>query len=208
MGKPINGIHGHYIGKVGNIVGSSRNGQYYLKGVPVRKTKRNNKPKTENQSRFSVAHYWLQPLLNFVRVGYKDYKQSGEFNAAKSYVLNHAIESRESSFAINPALVMLSKGDLPLSNDIAVSKVDDNKLQFTWTFGGADEKASGADQVMMVAYDTEKGSAHIETTGQFRKTGSDTLRVIKGGKYQVYMAFTSSDRTSQSDSVYLGEVEM
>ena len=208
MGKLVNGINGPFVGKVGNIIGTSRNGQAYIKAAHAKKRKKNNKPLSENQSRFSTAHYWLQPLLNFVRVGYKDYKRSGEFNAAKSYVMNNAIENTGSDFAINPALVKLSQGDLPLSADIAVAKSGADKLEFTWTFGGREEKGNGADQVMMVAYDAEKGRAHYETTGQFRRTGSDVLKVIKGGKYHVYMAFTSHDRVKQSESVYLGEVKM
>ena len=34
MAKYSNGINGPFIGKVGNVVGSSRNGVYYMKSLP------------------------------------------------------------------------------------------------------------------------------------------------------------------------------
>lgn len=204
MAKLVNGINGHFLGKVGNVVGSSRNGEYYVKTRPVRKRKKR-KTKTENQSKFTVAHYWLQPLLDFVKIGFKDFKKSGEFNAAKSHMLLHAMEGTKPNFTVNPALVKLSSGDLPISPDIAVAKSGANKLEFTWTYEG---EGNHADQVMMVAYDSERLYTRFETTGQFRRTGSDTLTVAKGKTYHVYAAFTSHDRLKQSDSVYLGEVKM
>ena len=207
MAKFVNGINGPFVGKIGNVVGSSRNGEPYLKAKPARKRKRNRKPKTENQSRFSMAHYWLQPLLNFVKIGFKDFKRSGEFNAAKSHLLLHSFEGTNPDFIINPALVKLSSGDLPIPADLAVAKVDTNKLEFTWTYDRND-KGHSADQVMMVAYDVESGIARYNTTGQFRRTGSDTLTVTKGKTYHVYAAFTSHDRLKQSESVYMGEVKM
>ena len=63
------------------------------------------------------------------------------------------------------------------------------------------------DQIMMLAYDIEMVEALYKTTGQFRKTGSDTLSLAgnRGKNYHVYAAFNAADRTNQSDSVYLGE---
>lgn len=210
MGRLLNGITGPFVGKVGTVVGSSRHGKPYVKAKPAKnKKKTSRKKRTPNRSKFSAVHYWLQPLLNFVKQGYKEFRtSSGEFNAAKSYVMKNAVEGTAPAWSINPALVKLSTGDLPLPEDIAVAKAGTNTIEFTWATDKHIEGASGADQVMMMAYHVETRRAHMNTTGQFRRVGADTLKVEKGKTYHIYMAFTSSDREKQSESVYMGEIAM
>jgi hypothetical protein len=208
MGKLVNGINGPFVGKIGNLVGSSRNGEHYVKLAYKSRTKNISKKEKANRSKFSMTHYWLQPLLYFVKVGFKDFKRSGEFNAAKSHLLQNAVEGTQGAWSINPALVKLSLGELPLSPDITVAKSGTNKIEFTWTYDKYDEKAHPADQVMMLAYDVANERAAYNMTGQFRSTGVDTLSVTRGKKYHIYLAFTSYDRMRQSDSVYLGEISM
>jgi hypothetical protein len=108
---------------------------------------------------------------------------------------------------INPALMKVSVGKLPLSNDLAVEKKEDGSLLFTWS-KEAVPGASRFDQVMMLAYDIEHGQALSVTTGQLRSTGSDTLPMtpVPGATFHIYMAFNGFDRTTQSDSVYMGTV--
>src|SRR5690606_20834076 len=62
--------------------------------------------------------------------------------------------------------------------------------------------------IMMMAYNIEEEDALMTTSGQFRKTGSDSLDLSDGneGTFHIYAAFVSVDRTSQSDSIYLGTV--
>lgn len=75
------------------------------------------------------------------------------------------------------------------------------------------------DQVMLLAYNIEKeneinsGNAFYNLTGQFRKTGNDTLDILPDNYhpnkiYHIYVAFSAADRSRQSDSIYLGTVEM
>jgi hypothetical protein len=207
MARLVGGSMGHFVGTLGNLVGSSRNGKPYLKTRPIRKKKRRNKKKTPNQNKFSMAHSWMQPLVDFVRVGFKEFKVSGEYNTAKGYVIKHAFEGTQPDLSINPALVKVSVGKLPLSADMAVSKSGANTIEFSWTYDGRIAGTNGADQVMMLAYDIKGQVASLNITGQFRRTGSDVLKVSKGKTYHLYMAFTSHDRATVSDSVYLGEIE-
>jgi hypothetical protein len=114
--------------------------------------------------------------------------------------------SDESGLRIDPARVKLSSGGLPLPEQIKASFTDGGDLQFTWNPGQKDLPGS-FDQIMMLAYDVKKGVVHLNTTGQFRSTGSDTLNLSKSpdGDFHVYAAFSAADRSSQSESVYLGE---
>jgi hypothetical protein len=210
MGRIPNGINGPIVGKVGTVIGSSRNGKPYVKGPYKKRTKKVSKKELGNRSKFRVAQFWLKPLLPFVREGYKKYaKTSGAFVAAKAYLLNNAFEGVQPDSRINPALMKVSTGDLPLSNDMAVSKTEDYQLQFSWDTAPV-EGGSGYDQVMLLAYDMDDKWAFYNTTGQFRNAGADTLNLapVKEKTYHLYMAFIAADRSRQSDSVYLGAITL
>jgi hypothetical protein len=207
MARLITGINGPFIGKVGTVVGSSWLGIPYMKAKYKRK-KRAGKKEKENRSKFAMAHFWLQPLLKFVREGFKDFSpRSRGFNAAKSYLLKNAFEGEQPDIRINPALVKLSAGDLPLSGNITAEKSGPEKISFTWDkaeIRGSDRY----DQVMLVAYSIKDRKVFYNITGQFRNTGADTLSVYEGKTYHLWLAFTAADRSRQSDSVYLGEMNM
>ncbi len=143
-----------------------------------------------------------------MREGFRGYTPTVEgFVAAKSYLLLNAFEGEQSDIRINPALVKLSHGDLPLSANIAVSQIEGGTVHFTWD-GANVEGGNARDQVMLLAYDIENGKAYFTTTGQFRSVGAETLNIdpTPGKTWHFYVAFTAADRSRQSDSVYLGEV--
>src|SRR6185503_10252964 len=154
-----------------------------------------------NQDKFSKAHYWLHPLLDFIRIGFRGYSPKMEgFNAAKSYCLKNSFTGETAKQAIDPSLVQLSYGGLPLPSNINMKRSGDYLLEFSW-----DKKYNGGnyyDQAMLLAYDVETGHAEMQLTGQFRLTGADKLELphIKQQNYQVYIAFIAHDRSSQSNS--------
>lgn len=208
MGKLISGLNGPIHGKVGSVIGSSWKGIPYVKGPYKKRTTKVSKKEKTNRNKFSMAQYWLKPLLDFVRQGFKGYSPTVEgFGAAKSWLLLHAFEGAGQDMRINPALVKVSHGDLPLSNDITVEKTPSGELQFTWDNSYVKE-GSLYDQVMLLAYDINQQAAYYTTTGQFRSTGMDVLKIpkTKGRTYHLYLAFTAADRSRQSHSVYLGAV--
>ncbi len=207
MARLVNGINGPIIGKVGTVTGTHRNGKGYIKANNVRKAKQ-----TPNEliakERFATAHYFLQPILSYVREGFRHQPKKG-YNGAKSYTLLNAIEGEPMHSHVNPALVKVSLGDLPLSKDLAV-RYENGELIFTWNT----EKPEGGslyDQLMPLAYYQHPTHQRVRyhTTSALRKSGTDSLEVgpTKGLVYHVYVAFTSADRSQNSDSLYLGTVE-
>jgi len=210
MGRLISGINGPVQGKIGTVIGSSWRGVPYLKGPYKKRTSKPGEREAGNRNKFAKAHFWLRPLKNFVRAGFKDDAARVQgYLAAKSYLLLHAFEGVQSHMHINPALMKVSMGHLPLPADITVEKMAAGELQFTWAasyVNGAHPK----DQAMMLAYDIEHGRAFYNSFGQFRGTGMDTLRTdtAAGNTYHIYLAFTAADRSRQSDSVYLGTITM
>ena len=149
-------------------------------------------------------------MLAFVRIGFKGYSPTSEgFIAAKSYLWHHAMETSPDGFIINPSLMKVSFGDLPLAANMSVTKRAEDKLEFTWD-ASVPDGGDARDQVMMLAYDTAGQNPFFIINGLFRSTGADLLPIYgkTGVAYQLYAAFVAADRSRQSDSVYLGEMIM
>jgi len=156
----------------------------------------------ENRNKFSAAHAWLKPLLPLLRVGFNGYSKTAYgFNAAKSYVLKHAMEHG----LVLPELVKISSGDLIVSSDLSASLTADRKLHINWSpeyIPGTD----GKDQLMALAYHPEDATAIYVVHGAFRETGEQILDLPSDFQHKsihVYAAFVAADRSRQSDSIYL-----
>jgi hypothetical protein len=209
MATYSDGINGKFRGKVGTVIGSSWKGIPYMKSLHAKRTIPAHKNEQLNRNKFTMAHRWLQPVTDFVRAGYKGYTPTMEgFLAAKSYLLKNAFEGEGTDMVINPALMNVSYGDLPLPENIIAAKTAPNELQITWD-GSKNSGPHARDQVMMLAYDIENGKATFNITGQLRYVGVDTLFIspaIPERTYHIYVAFVAADRTRQSASVYLGTI--
>ena len=209
MATYTDGINGKFNGKVGTVIGSSWKGIPYMKSLHSKRTIPAHKDEQLNRNKFAMAHRWLQPVTDFVRAGYKGYTATVEgFLAAKSYLLKNAFEGEGADMIINPALMKVSYGDLPLAENISAAKTSPNELQVTWD-GSIKSGLHARDQVMILAYDIENGKARFNITGQFRYLGVDTLYIppaIPERTYHIYAAFVAADRSRQSTSVYLGTI--
>ena len=210
MATYSDGINGKFRGKVGTVIGSSWKGIPYMKSLHSKRTIPAHKNEQLNRNKFAMAHKWLQPVTDFVRAGYKAYTPTVEgFLAAKSYLLKNAFEAEGTDIMINPALMKVSYGDLPLPENITAVKTVPNELQVTWEAVEMHLNPNAFDQVMILAYDIENGDATYNITGQFRYVGKDTLYIplaIPERTYHIYAAFVAADRSQQSASVYLGTI--
>jgi hypothetical protein len=210
MATYTDGINGNFKGKVGTVIGSSWKGKPYMKSLHSKRTIPPHKNELLNRNKFAMAHKWLQPVIDFVRAGYKGYTPTVEgFLAAKSYLLKNAFEGEGAEMVINPALMKVSYGDLPLPENITALKTAPNELQVTWDIVEKNFHPNAFDQVMILVYDIENGESEDNITGQFRYVGSDTLYIppaIPERTYHIYVAFVAADRSRQSMSVYLGTI--
>ncbi len=210
MAKLEKNILGSYSGRVGNVIASSWKGIPYMKSAPGSRTIKISAKEKANRQKFKLAQEWLSYLLDFVRQGYKGYSPTIEgFLAAKSYLMKNAMEFEGDKWKVNPALMKVSLGTLSLSENITVKSTKEGKLLFTWDTAGVKD-GYGNDQVMLLAYDTKNKMVISTTAGAFRNTGSDSLEspCSKGGSCHIWVAFVAADRSRQSDSIYLGEIEV
>jgi hypothetical protein len=207
MARYSNGINGPFFGKIGPVVGTSRNGVPYMKSKGNPRTTAATPAEQINRNKFSNAHAWLKPLLPVLRVGFKGCSPTSYgYNAAKSYVLRHTMENGQ----VLPERVKISTGNLPVSPDISVTVSEDRKLQFIWSpdlIADADAK----DQLMVLAYLPEKATAIYEIHGAFRETGMQVLNLVNDFAdkiIHVYAAFVAADRSRQSESIYFGPIKV
>lgn len=212
MAKYQNGIQGPLSGKIGNLVACTWKGIPYLRSLPKKRTGKISAAEALNRQRFALAQEWLKPLLPFLRVSYQGYSERVEgYVAAKSYLLKNAMALENGVWKILPEKMLVSYGNLPLAEGITVNfNESKNVLNFRWATQNIPSHLQ-KDQVMLLAYHEASGQAMFQTTGAFRKTGEDELSIPKnymGEKFLVYLAFLASDRQSQSDSLFLGEITL
>ena len=113
MGKLVNGINGPFVGKVGNVIGSSWRGIPYMKSRGLR-TKPATPAEKLNRFIFGMTQQWLFPLTKFLRVGFKNYTLTNQgVNAAKSYLYKHALIKDGYDSVIDPTLMKVSHGTCP-----------------------------------------------------------------------------------------------
>lgn len=68
--------------------------------------------------------------------------------------------------------------------------------------------SSAFDSVLVLAYDVEQGIAESFIKGFFRRDGSLRLSIPKAGNYHCYLGFVAEDQSRQSNSQYLGQMEV
>ena len=133
MGKISQGILGGFSGKVGSVVGANWKGINYMRSKAVSVANPRTEGQVKQRTKFSVTLNFLQPITDFLRVGYKMYAiKKTAFNAAMSYFINNAITGESPDFSIDP------------SKDLNEDKVDPNDVPVEKT----EETIDGCDQVV------------------------------------------------------------
>ncbi|MBO9203546.1 MULTISPECIES: DUF6266 family protein [Niastella] len=211
MARLKHGINGPFAGKVGTVIGATWKGIPYMRSLPRKRTSLPSAGELATRKKWAISQHWLKPVTDFVRIGFKGYSAKSEgFVAAKSYLLKNALEGEGENLFINPAKMKLSWGDLSLPNNLQMTRLAGKLLQFTWDPKFSDDISHGGDQIMMLAYNVEKEKVKEKLYGQIRQHGSDILNIdtSKTGTFHIYVAFVAHDRSRQSESVYMGTVEI
>lgn len=208
MAVARNGINGNFRGKVGSVVGVELNGQQVLRGIPRKRTSLPTEKELLNRLKFAVSQKWLEPLTDFLRIGFKGYQPTYQgFVAAKSYNQKNALESDgNGGFLINPELALVSWGTQPLPLTTNISCKENQELIYEWS---TEYKGEYNDQAMLVAYDIENGRVFYNAGAAKRNCGTAKLKLEQhyaGRIFHLYLAFIADDRSSKSNSTYLGSV--
>lgn len=200
------GILGGFKGKAGTVVGYRLKDQDVMRGLPNVRSTPVTKGELANRTKFVASQVWLQPLTEFLRVGFKDYTARYEgFVAAKSYNSKHAMTQDDAGFYVDPELALVSFGDQNQANVASVSSEAENSITLTWEGG----EHAYDDRAMYVVYDIDGRAADFDTASVRRSLKKGTFQLNKdfsGKSVYVYLAFVSEDRKRRSNSQYLGVV--
>ena len=157
MGIINQGILGGFSGKVGNVVGGSWKGIDYMRIMPSSVANPQTPAQLDHRKKFSVTMSFLQPLTQFLRVGFKNFavRMSG-INAAMSYNYHNALTGTYPDYAIDYPIALVARGNLaPALNQVAASTVAATIL-FTWDDNSSEIGASALDKSLLVVYNPVK----------------------------------------------------
>ncbi|MCL3781158.1 hypothetical protein EMN47_12280 [Prolixibacteraceae bacterium JC049] len=210
MGKISQGILGGFSGKVGNVVGGNWKGIDYMRVKPSNVAN----PKTEGQvdqrSKFSTTLRFLQPMKDFIKVGFKGYaNKMTQFNSAMSYNLKNAITGDYPNFSIDYSSALVSRGGLASVLNGAATSSAAGSVKFTWDNNSEDGNAHATDKAMLLVFNPDKNEAIFITEGALRTAGSQTLTVpdnYSGDEVACFVSFITDDGTSVANSKYVGSV--
>ncbi len=214
MAELVGGVNDPVRGKVGNVVFYTRNGKGYVRSRPRKRGKKRTAKEKNNTTGFAKVQQWMKPIGEFIRHGFKGYGTSQvPYRSAVSYALNNAIQGTHPNQFIDPSLVRVTGGDLPMPQTASFVLEEAGIVRISWDKGDLDSMRS-QDQAMLLVYspDTQgkdKKDQMFKVAGAFRRDGTDILAVIPkryDQEFHIYLGFVNSDRTQQSHSMYLGSI--
>lgn len=210
MGKIAQGVLGGFSGKVGNIVGGTWKGIDYMRIKPANVSNPKTQGQLDQRSKFSTVLKFLQPLTDFLKVGFKLYAiKMTQFNSAMSYNLNNAITGTYPNFTIDYTKALVSRGSLVGAAGAAAASSSAGVVEFTWSDNTGSGNAQGTDKALLVVYNATKGYAVYDTAGASRATQSQTLAVpsdFSGDTVQAFIGFVSEDGKEIANSLHIGSV--
>lgn len=227
MARLKNGPFDAIVGKLGNLVGYVRLGQALIRMKPHPKSKRNKKrtPAQKAASEaFAVVSRFVTPINRFINIGFKlDIVGTARVarNAAMSYNAPAVTgEYPDQVFDYTRAVVSAGKLAGPVNPLTSLEEYDPSAkkcaLRFSWDVDPDWEYIRQRDQVMMLAFFPETGTANWCLSGARRSEGTDILALainfdsrgsrIRHTYIETYMAFIADDRESISNSVYTGKI--
>lgn len=210
MARMTKGLLGGFSGKIGPVVGYTLYGIDRMRSLPDR-TAPPTVNELKNRSQFKLVQDTLKSLKELLQNGFKDYwTVSGGTRAAISYNRKFAVKANETGYEIDPEHFKISGGILPGLAGLSVLQESAALLRFHWNPESVPE-SSGYDQVMLLAIDLKGQQSCYECPGNFRSAGTAVLRIsedLLGKEVDVYIGVVAKDRTVQSDSQYLGRIQL
>ncbi len=200
--------NGNIKGKLGKVVAFEQHGRNYLRQAPNR-TAAPSPAELKNRHLLELLTAWLRPVIPVLRKGFRNYSWNFEgFNAAFSVNYKEALQKNGYDSTIDPSLVKISSGDLGLPANLQVS-LNDRDLEFTWT-PAVNRSQSPRDRALLLAYSPITSQSFYQLTGAIRYQGHDRLSLSQAqpGTFHIYAAFVAEDGGRQSESQYLGEVNI
>jgi hypothetical protein len=209
MGTINKGILGGFSGKVGTVVGGSWKGIDYMRSKGNRSNFEPTEKQLAQQLKFALIMHFLQPMAGLLNISFRDFAiMMTGINNAFAYNIKNAVTGIYPTFAIDYALALVSRGDLPNALAPAVTSGAGSLLTFSWTDNSGVGSAKATDQAILVAYCPALRQAVYTTAGGTRSslTGELNLLPFPGLAVETWIGFISDNGRSVATSIFTGEV--
>ena len=210
MGTIKQGILGGFSGKVGSVIGGIWKGISYMRGIALSHANPQTDAQLAQRQKFAVTMHFLQPLSEFLQLGFKSYavKQTG-INAAMSYNIRNALTGTYPNIAIDYPNALVARGNLAgVLNQVASSTVA-GTVKFDWEDNSGEIGASAYDKTLLVVYNPSQNQAVTVNELAERADGTQTVTVpdsFSGDLVECYIAFITVDGQTVSNSAFAGAV--
>lgn len=189
------------------MIGFTRNGISYIRGLMTSHTDANTLAQQEQRAKFSLVIHFLQPLLALVRMGFKKAGTNlSGFNSAVAYTLGNAVKGIYPALEIDYNKVLVCQGNLEGALNGAASSLVAAKIDFTWDNNSSELGAKATDKVVLVAYCPVLKKVASFIGDATRATGSQTVTLpdlFSGQQVHTYMGFCNAAQTEFSKGEFL-----
>lgn len=215
-----NGLQGGFTGRLGDVVGCRWKDTYYIRSRPKKVNHPNTEAQLKQRMRFIKTQNFMSPLKEFLRMGFGAYTaDKSAYNAAMSYNIKNALKGDYPNIDINPAKVLVSKGNLAKPPDTAVKALSRDTLRFFWnSVEKAPLPAMPNDKALLVVRSLNSKEADYKLDAARRSEGGATLKLpkdFKGDEIACYLVFVRQEvllgnysEDSISDSIFCGTVHL
>ena len=207
MAKIGDNIMGAGQGKVGDVVIYTMHGKSFMRAKPSKYTDRKSEAQLAQRAKMQAVTGFMSPFKELIRKTYAgEAVGRAPYHAAKSQIMQNAVQGAYPGFSINKKAALLSKGPLPVAQQVKV-KLQDSALLVEWTNTSEGEKLHGRDTLLVVAQNPQTGEVEYLFTGVRRTAKSFkwelSMAVSPENMPDVWVAFRSNDESEMSDSVYV-----
>ncbi|MES2454998.1 MAG: DUF6266 family protein [Bacteroidota bacterium] len=206
-----NGLFGSISGKLGNTVTYDLKGKTVVRIIGKKSTKPPTVAQLANWQGMAVVNKFLKQVKLFIDVGFNVVAMAEQMypqNKAVSVIKGMALTGVYPNIELDFSKVLLSTGDLPgLLNVAAVP--ESNGIRFTWDPQEWIGWPYANDQVMLMAFMPDTGSANFVLSGAPRRMGYDFLEfppALLTERMELYISVVSDNRKRSSVSQYLGRI--
>lgn len=210
MGKINQGILGGVSGQIGNVIGGTWKGIDYLRIKPSSVANPRTEGQIDQRSKFLTVLRFLQPMTDFLRVGFKLYaNKMTQFNAAMSYNLFNAVTGAYPNYSVDYSNALVSRGNLTGVSGGSANSTTAGEVDITWTDNSGSGSAMATDKALILILNTARRESVFTVSGPARSATTSNLVVpneYEGEEVEVFLGFVSEDGSKVSNSTYLGSV--
>lgn len=209
MAKLPEGIFGGFRGRIGNVIGVKRNGNYYIKSVPSHIKNPRTKKQQGNRNRFGLASTLASRLKPFIKQSFKSVEEKTWRGAFISYNMKSAIHISEGSPEVQHEELILSAGVLKQVSTAGVKIEGKGRVSITWSDNSGEGNARKTDRVLLAAISDEAKHLCWSANEAVRSDESADLLlsdVMKEREIHLYLVLQSADAKMSSNTQYMGRL--